>query len=200
MAASTSLEKLNVHVLATFVCGTTPDAHLVNSTQRPDAVFLSDIRTLDEGTLFDTMVSFETGTFLFVLNVEDTVEDAALLRSFVALMAKAHEFSQGRLVGLIETPQQGDLLRDSCLTGLGWPAFALCASSFAPTARPRLYWCSIEPVWPAGTGVEAATEGRACQVLPAAHRTPWQAILENGWAPLAVRFPHECAAKPIADD
>ena len=97
-------------------------------------------------------------------------------------------FKQARgdqVKGVMEcTPMdRDDMLKFNEVFG-SWP-WELCSRHWKPVTRRRWWWLDFAPSFPEGTRLERTQSG-ATRIIPAAERTPLEAIVEPGWWPVAL--------------
>jgi len=63
-------------------------------------------------------------------------------------------------------------------------AFSVGAHAFSAITRPRLWWPSTQPSWPAGTEVRPGRDG-VFHVEPSTRKQPSADALLPGWSPVA---------------
>jgi hypothetical protein len=190
-------EKPGLQVEAAFYSEVDADALLVAATSVPDVKCLGPVESIVSGVVEDIVAAHPdavicigagppcTDTMLLKHKRSGAAGVQSSLRSEYARVFQLFQAAvpPDRLVGILECTRMPDADRVQ-YTIHGSQPFEVCSRWFAAITRPRWWWSSNVPQWPADTTtVPLGQFPGVTEVFPSRERLTPQQCLEPGWEP-----------------
>ncbi len=209
-------EKLGLQVAAAFYSEVDADALLVAATSVPEATCLGPVESIVSEVVKDIVTAHPDA--VICIGAGPPCTDTTLLKhrrsgSAGAQSALRCEYARvfqlfqvavppDRLVGILECTRMPDADRVQYNSIHGSQPFEVCSRWFTAITRPRWWWFSNVPQWPADT--TTAPLGQfpgVTEVFPSCERLTPQQCLEPGWEPLPLSTcAREFGAVPMGAD